>query len=104
MNEVKSPKKPLIYYYIIAMLVVFLFNALLMPWIAKQQIVEVDYGTFISMIENRDISGVQVQDNQIIWKRDHRRNFTPDEHSAFLDFTDGHVLWHWTDSLQKNDG
>ncbi len=67
MNEVKSPKKPLIYYYIIAMLVVFLFNALLMPWIAKKQIVEVDYGTFISMIEDRDISGVQVQDNQIIF-------------------------------------
>ncbi|MBR4067009.1 MAG: ATP-dependent zinc metalloprotease FtsH [Clostridia bacterium] len=67
MNEVKSPKKPLIYYYIIAMLVVVLLNALLLPWIAKQQIVEVDYGTFISMTERNEIGGVQVQDNQIIF-------------------------------------
>ena len=67
MNEVKSPKKPLIYYYIIAMLVVVLLNALLLPWIAKQQIVEVDYGTFITMTEKNEIGGVQVQDNQIIF-------------------------------------
>ena len=67
MNEVKSPKKPLIYYYIIAMLVVVLLNALLLPWIAKQQIVEVDYGTFITMTENDEVAGVQVQDNQIIF-------------------------------------
>jgi len=67
MKEVKSPKKPLIFYYAITMLVVVLFNALLLPWIAKQQIVEVDYGTFITMTEKQEIGGVQVQDNQIIF-------------------------------------
>ena len=51
MKEVKSPKKPLIYYYGIALLVLVLFNFLALPLIAKQQIKEVDYGTFMSMTE-----------------------------------------------------
>ena len=48
MNEVKKPKKPLLYYYGIVMLIVFLFNTLLLPTIAKAQINEVDYGTFMT--------------------------------------------------------
>ena len=67
MNEVKSPKKPLIYYYVVAMLVVVLFNVLMLPWIARQQIVEVDYGTFITMTEQNEIGAVQVQDNKIMF-------------------------------------
>ncbi len=67
MNEVKSPKKPLIYYYVIAMVVVVLFNVLMLPWIARQQIIEVDYGAFITMTEQNEIGAVQVQDNQIVF-------------------------------------
>ena len=68
MNEVKKPnRKPLIYYYGIAMLILILINSLLVPWIARQQIVEVDYGTFITMTENGEIGAVQVQDNQILF-------------------------------------
>ena len=67
MNEVKSPKKPLIYYYVVAMVIVVLFNVLMLPWIARQQIVEVDYGTFITMTENNEIGAVQVQDNKIMF-------------------------------------
>lgn len=67
MNEVKSPKKPLIFYYAIAMLIVFLFNSMLLPWIAKQQIIEVDYGTFMTMTENKEIGGVQIEYNQILF-------------------------------------
>ncbi|MGN1313822.1 MAG: ATP-dependent zinc metalloprotease FtsH [Lachnospiraceae bacterium] len=67
MNEVKNPKKPLIYYYVIAILVVYLFNALLMPQIAKQAIKEVDYGTFMEMTYNGEIGQVQIQDNQILF-------------------------------------
>ena len=68
MNEVKKPdRKPLIYYYGIAMLILILINSLLVPWIARQQIVEVDYGAFITMTENGEIGAVQVQDNQILF-------------------------------------
>ena len=55
MNEVKKPKKPLIYYYIIVMIVLMLFNLLAMPLMSQGQIVEVDYGTFMSMTENGKI-------------------------------------------------
>lgn len=51
MNEVKSPKKPLLYYYFVAMLLVMLFNFIAMPWIAEHQIKEVDYNTFVTMTE-----------------------------------------------------
>ena len=53
MNEVKSPKKPLIYYYLAAILLVVLFNMLAMPWLAEHQIQEVDYNTFVYMTENK---------------------------------------------------
>ena len=55
MNEVKTPKKPLIYYYGIVLLVLLLFNLLAMPWLSQRQIKEVDYGTFLSMVENGEV-------------------------------------------------
>ena len=61
MNEVKSPKKPLLYYYMIAILVVLLFNLLAMPWLAEHQIKDVDYNTFVSMTEQGKISQVEIQ-------------------------------------------
>ena len=61
MNEVKSPKKPLIYYYLAAILLVVLFNMLAMPWLAEHQIQEVDYNTFVSMTENKEIGKVEIQ-------------------------------------------
>ena len=67
MNEVKSPKKPLIYYYGIALLLIFLFNILVMPLIAQEKVKEVDYGTFMSMTEQKNIGKVEVQDSQIIF-------------------------------------
>ena len=61
MNEVKSPKKPLLYYYLIALLVVMLFNLLAMPWLAEHQIKDVDYNTFVSMTEQGQIGQVEIQ-------------------------------------------
>ena len=61
MNEVKSPKKPLLYYYMIAILVVLLFNLLAMPWLSEHQIKDVDYNTFVSMTEQGKISQVEIQ-------------------------------------------
>ena len=67
MNEVKQPRKPLLYYYGIVMLIVFLFNTLLLPMVAKSQVKEVDYGTFMTMTANQEIGRVDVQDNQIVF-------------------------------------
>ena len=69
MNEVKQPKKPLIYYYVIVLLVLMLFNFLAMPWILQRQVREVDYGTFISMTEEKQVGQVEIQaeSNQIIF-------------------------------------
>ena len=61
MNEVKSPKKPLIYYYLAVALLVVLFNMLAMPWLAEHQIQEVDYNTFVSMTEKKEIGKVEIQ-------------------------------------------
>ena len=68
MNEVKSPKKPLLYYYLLVMLVL-LFNLLAMPWLAEHQIKEVDYNTFVSMVEKKEIGKVDIQeqDNRILF-------------------------------------
>ena len=69
MNEVKSPKKPLLYYYLLVMLAVLLFNLLAMPWISEHQIKEVDYNTFVSMVEKKEIGKVDIQeqDNRILF-------------------------------------
>ena len=61
MNEVKTPKKPLFYYYIMALLVLLLFNLLAMPWLEEHQIRDVDYNTFVSMTEQGQIGRVEIQ-------------------------------------------
>ena len=67
MKEVKSPKKPLIYYYSIVLLIILLFNILVTPMLSRSQVVEVDYGTFMDMIEEEDVGAVQVEDTRILF-------------------------------------
>ena len=69
MNEVKRPKKPLLFYYTIVMLVILLGNLVLMPWMQQRQVREVDYSKFISMTEKKQIGKVEIkaQDNEIIF-------------------------------------
>ena len=64
MNEVKKPRKPLIFYYGIVLLVIILFNSFIVPWIVGQQIKEVDYGTFMSMIEEKNIGRVEINETE----------------------------------------
>ena len=67
MNEVKQPKKPLAYYYGIVLLLLLVFNWLVMPLITDAKIKEVDYGTFMSMTEQKNIGRVEIEDNQILF-------------------------------------
>ena len=69
MKEVRPPKKPLIFYYIAAMLAVFLLNFLAVPWLAQHQIKEVDYNTFVEMVEQGQVGKVEIQeqDNRILF-------------------------------------
>ena len=67
MNEVKTPKKPLIYYYGIVLIVLMLINLFVVPHLARMQIKEVDYGTFIQMTEQNQIGEVEVSDNEIVF-------------------------------------
>lgn len=67
MKEVKSPKKPLLYYYGIVLLIILLFNLLVTPMLSRSQVSEVGYGTFMDMIENKEIGVVQVEDSQILF-------------------------------------
>ena len=76
MNEVKTPKKPLLYYYIAALLVLLLFNFLAMPWLAEHQIKDVDYNTFVSMTEQGQVGRVEIQ------QQSNRILFTDKDESA----------------------
>ena len=67
MKEVKSPKKPLLYYYGIILLVILLFNLIVSPLLMQQQVTEVDYGTFMRMIEEKNIGKVQVDSDEIVF-------------------------------------
>ena len=67
MNEVKKPRRSLLFYYFVVMLVLVLFNTILMPIFNSWEIKQVDYGTFISMTEKGEVGLVEVQDNQIIF-------------------------------------
>ena len=67
MQEVKRPKRPLIFYYVVMILVILLFNCIIAPYIAGKAISDVDYGTFMTMTENGEIGKVQLQRNQIIF-------------------------------------
>ena len=67
MKEVKSPKKPLLYYYGIVLLIIALFNLLVTPLLNRRSIVEVDYGTFMSKIEAQQIEKVEIDDDEIYY-------------------------------------
>ncbi|MCC8357138.1 MAG: ATP-dependent zinc metalloprotease FtsH [Oscillospiraceae bacterium] len=67
MNEVKTPKRPLLFYYCIVILVLLLFNALIAPYLTSAQVTEVDYGTFMSMTENQEIAEVEITDSEIVF-------------------------------------
>ena len=67
MKEVKSPKKPLIYYYCIVLLIILAFNLLITPLLSNNQVMSVDYGTFMDMIEKKNIDVAQVEDTQILF-------------------------------------
>ena len=67
MKEVKSPKKPLYYYYGIVLLVIVLVNLFLTPMLSRAQVTDVDYGTFMDMIEEQNIGSVEVDDTQILF-------------------------------------
>lgn len=67
MKEVKSPKKPLIYYYVVVIATILIFNMIVFPLLSNRMVTEVDYGTFISMTEEGNIGQVKVESNQIIF-------------------------------------
>lgn len=67
MKEVKSPKRPLLYYYCIVLLIILLFNMLITPLLTANQVTSVDYGTFMDMIDEGNIGRVQVEDSQILF-------------------------------------
>ena len=67
MNEVKKPKKPLMIYYALVLIVLLLINMLLVPYLAEKQVKEVDYGTFMEMTENKEIGQVEISDNEILF-------------------------------------
>ncbi len=67
MHEVQKPKKPLYYYYGVALLILMCFNLLAMPYIAEKQVKNIDYGTFMTMTDDKNIGRVEIQSNQIIF-------------------------------------
>lgn len=69
MQEVKKPRKPLIYYYIIVLAVLLIFNFLFMPWAAERRVTEVGYDRFIEMTEEKDVGQVEInqEDNEIVF-------------------------------------
>ena len=75
MNEIKNPKRPLVYYAVVAMLAVLLFNLLAVPAMANAAVKEVDYGTFMDMTEKGDIGKVEIESNQIIFTDKSGQNF-----------------------------
>lgn len=74
MKEVKPPKKPILFYYMLALIVLMLLNALLFPKLLSPKVTEVDYGTFLSKINEGDIGEVQIQANQIIFSNKDKEN------------------------------
>ncbi len=67
MKEAKSPKKPLAFYYLAILIAILLFNVFIMPSISSEKTKEVDYGTFMTMIENKNIGSVEVNDSEIVF-------------------------------------
>ena len=87
MNEVKKPKKPLISYYCIVLLILILFNSLAMPWLMEHQIKDVDYGTFIQMTEDGNVGRVNIkeQSNTIVFTDKEEKTIY---HTAMVDDPD----------------
>ena len=75
MKEIKNPKRPLVYYAVVAMLAVLLFNLIAVPAMANATVKEVDYGTFMDMTEKGDIGKVEIETNQIIFTDKSGQNF-----------------------------
>ena len=67
MKQVQKPKKPMIFYYVIALAVILLLNLLLFPRLLEPKVTEVDYGKFLQMVDNREVSEVQIQSSEIIF-------------------------------------
>ena len=67
MKEIKSPKKPLIFYYGIVLLLIVLFNLIISPILMERQVMQVDYGTFMKMIEEKNIGEVEVGNSEIVF-------------------------------------
>ena len=67
MKQVQKPKKPIIFYYVVALIVILLLNLLLFPRLLEPKVKEVDYGKFLQMVDNNEISEVQIQSNEIIF-------------------------------------
>ena len=120
MKEVKSPKKPLIYYYVIVLLVLAAFNFFVSPLLLSRQVTEVDYGTFMSMTEKKNIGRGEVEDSQIIFtdknndniyktgvmgdpnlKRHRADNVSYHELSINLYSSDGYLRCSWTIPWKK---
>ena len=67
MKEVKNPQRPMAFYYGIALLVILLFNSMAKPYMEEAKIEQVDYGTFMSMTEEKKVTKADIQDNQILF-------------------------------------
>ena len=67
MKQVQKPKKPIIFYYVVALIVILLLNLLLFPRLLEPKVTEVDYGKFLQMVDNNEISEVQIQSNEVIF-------------------------------------
>ena len=67
MNEVKTPKKPLIFYYVMVFLLLMMLNFMAIPWMAERQVREVDYGTFMTMTEDKKIAKVEIDESEIVF-------------------------------------
>ena len=85
MQEVKRPKKPLIYFYVAMILAILVFNCLVVPYLAGKAIEDVDYGTFMTMTENGEIGKVQIQQNA-----DRHFRFA---RSVYVEKADGQSRW-----------
>lgn len=76
MNEVKMPKRPILAYYILIFLAIFLFNSIFMPMLRENQVKEVDYSSFVTMTENKEIDKVQVEQDKILFtKKDDKQAY-----------------------------
>ena len=100
MKEVKSPKKPLIYYYGIVLIVIVLFNLFVTPIIQKHQVTEVDYGKFMAMIEDKSIEAVEVEDSQIIFTDKDTKKTMP---LSGVSPGTGNISTRWPPQMRKPD-